>query len=257
MGERSAAGDVFVQSLARGLDVITAFSAERPTMSLTEVATATGLSRASARRFLLTLEQLGYVRTDGKTFSLTPQILRLGTAYLSSLELPQIAQPHLDRLSAEVGQSASVAVLDGPDIVYVARAAKPAIMTVGISVGTRFPAIKTSMGRVLLAALPREEMLRRLGLTDDAQTNIAASRAETAFADQLVRVVQQGWASTDESLAPGLRSVAMPLRDASGEVVAAINVSSTTEHDPVAEYLPALRDAAAAVSSDLQAQHRG
>ena len=149
--EAPVVAEEFVQSLARGLQVITAFSGDRPRMSLSEVAVATGLSRASARRFLHTLVELGYVRTDGKQFELTPHVLRLGTAYLSGLGLPQLAQPHLERLSAEVGESTSAAVLDGTDIVYVARVSTRRIMTVGITVGTRFPAFATSMGRVLLA----------------------------------------------------------------------------------------------------------
>ena len=151
----------FVQSLARGLQVITAFNSDRPRMSLSEVAVATGLSRASARRFLHTLVELGYVRTDGKQFELTPHVLRLGTAYLSGLGLPQLAQPHLERLSAEVGESTSAAVLDGTEIVYVARVSTRRIMTVGITVGTRFPAFATSMGRVLLA-YQRRRRARRL-----------------------------------------------------------------------------------------------
>ena len=148
----------FVQSLARGLQVITAFNSDRPRMSLSEVAVATGLSRASARRFLHTLVELGYVRTDGKQFELTPHVLRLGTAYLSGLGLPQLAQPHLERLSAEVGESTSAAVLDGTEIVYVARVSTRRIMTVGITVGTRFPAFATSMGRVLLAYQRPDEL---------------------------------------------------------------------------------------------------
>ncbi|MGZ4493242.1 MAG: IclR family transcriptional regulator domain-containing protein [Actinomycetes bacterium] len=218
-------GDQFVQSLARGLDVITAFDADHHTMTLSEVAARVGLSRASVRRFLHTLVGLGYVRFDGKQFALTPQVLRLGTAYLSGLGLPQVAQPHLERLSAELGESTSAAVLDGGDIVYVARVATRRIMTVGITVGTRFPAYATSMGRVLLAGLAPDELEPLLApaglraLTDRTITDPVALRAE------LDRVREQGWALVDQELDPALRSLAAPVRDAGGTVVAALNVS--------------------------------
>src|SRR6476661_9084878 len=147
-GARS--GD-FVQSLERGLAVIRAFGAQRPALTLSEVARQTGVSRAAARRFLHTLVELGYVATDGREFSLRPAVLDLGYAYLSSLSLPEIALPHLEILSEQTGESSSVAVLDGPDIVYVARVATHRIMSAAIRVGTRFPAYATSMGRALLA----------------------------------------------------------------------------------------------------------
>src|SRR5919202_3507385 len=147
-------GAHFVQSLERGLAVIRAFSAERPQLTLSEVARATGLDRAAARRFLLTLADLGYVHSDGRSFMLAPRVLELGYAYLSSISLPEVAEPHMERLVADVHESSSVSVLDGDDIVYVARVPVSRIMTVSINVGTRFPAYATSMGRVLLAGLP-------------------------------------------------------------------------------------------------------
>jgi len=229
-------GDQFVQSLARGLSVITAFDAEHPSMTLSDIAGRTGLTRATARRFLHTLVELGYVRFDGKWFALTPQVLRLGTAYLSGLGLPQIAQPHLERLSAQLGESTSAAVLDGDEIVYVARVATRRIMTVGITVGTRFPAYATSMGRVLLA-----------GLTGRTVVDPEALRSEL----DLVR--QQGWALVDQELEAGLRSVAAPLRDRDGDVVAAVNVSTSTHALPdlPPAYVEAVVAAAAAISADL------
>ena len=145
-----------MQSLERGLAVIRAFDEHNVELTLSDVASSTGLTRAAARRFLLTLADLGYVRTDGRWFSLSPRVLELGYAYLSSLSLPEVAEPHLERLVAEVHESSSVSVLDGGDIVYVARVPTSRIMTVSINVGTRFPAYATSMGRVLLAALPDE-----------------------------------------------------------------------------------------------------
>ena len=141
----------FVQSLERGLAVIRAFDEHNVELTLSDVARSTGLTRAAARRFLLTLADLGYVRTDGRWFSLSPRVLELGYAYLSSLSLPEVAEPHMERLVAEVHESSSVSVLDGEDIVYVARVPTSRIMTVSINVGTRFPAYATSMGRVLLA----------------------------------------------------------------------------------------------------------
>src|SRR5215470_16083576 len=152
----------FVQSLDRGLAVIRAFGPDRERLSLSEVARATGLTRAAARRFLLTLVKLGYVRSDGREFSLRPRVLELGYAYLSGLALPEVAEPHLEELSAKLHESSSISVLDGHHIVYVARVATKRIMTVAISVGTRFPAYAASMGRVLLAGLSESDLDRYL-----------------------------------------------------------------------------------------------
>jgi IclR family pca regulon transcriptional regulator len=248
-----APGDQFVQSLARGLSVITAFDADHPAMTLSEIAGRTGLSRATARRFLHTLVELGYVRFDGKQFALTPRVLRLGTAYLSGLGLPQLVQPHLEQLSARLGESTSAAVLDGDEIVYVARVATRRIMTVGITVGTRFPAYATSMGRVLLAGLPSaalDDYLARASfdpLTGRTLHDASSLRAE------LDRVRAQGWALVDQELEAGLRSVAAPLRDAEDRVVAAINVSTSTHAHPElpGEYVEAVVATAAATSDDL------
>lgn len=246
-----------VQSLARGLAVIRAFSAADPELTLSQVARATGLSRAAARRFLLTLEDLGYVRSDGRLFSLTPRVLELGYAYLSSLSLPEVADPHLERLAAEVRESASVAVLDGEDVVYVARVATARIMRVTISIGTRFPAYCTSMGRVLLAGLPPAELeaylerapLRRL--TSHTIVLPAALRAE------LGKVGGQGWAMVDQELEEGLRSIAAPIRDRSGRTVAAVNVSThasrTTLQAARRDLLPPLLATAAKIEADLAA----
>jgi IclR family pca regulon transcriptional regulator len=204
----------YVQSLARGLEVIRAFDGENPRMTLSDLAARTGLTRATARRFLLTLAELGYVSTDGKLFSLTPRVLELGFSYLSGLSLPELAQPHLEALSRELDESTSASVLDrngldGDAIVYVARVPTRRIMNVGITIGTRFPANVTSMGRVLLAAQPEEQWPDAL---------------RTVLAD----VRSQGWALVDQELEQGLRSIAAPLHSASGTVVAAINISSTT-----------------------------
>src|SRR3954469_18910081 len=183
-GPEDARAPHFVQSLERGLAVIRAFDEHNVELTLSDVARATGLARAAARRFLLTLADLGYVRTDGRWFALSPRILDLGYAYLSSLSLPEVAEPHLERLVAEVHESASVAVLDGEDVVYVARVATSRIMRVTINIGTRFPAYCASMGRVLLAWMPPDELDAYLGrvelrrLTPKTVTSPAVLRAE-------------------------------------------------------------------------------
>lgn len=249
----------YVQSLARGLAVIRAFDAEHPRMTLSEVARRTDLSRAAARRFLLTLEHLGYVRSDGREFALTPQVMRLGFAYLMSQSFTDVVQPHLHDLSQALQESTSVAVLDGDDIVYVARQATRRIMAVAIRVGTRFPAYATSMGRVLLADFEEEAMdayLARVPLqpiTTSTLTDPARLRAE------LARVRQQGFAVVDQELELGLRSIAAPIRDAAGRVTAAVNVSTgvlTPHGQSVEQLLEPLLATAARIESDLRAQGR-
>lgn len=250
-----AASDQFVQSLARGLSVITAFDHDHREMTLSEVASRVGLSRATARRFLHTLVELDYVRTDGRTFTLTPQVLRLGTAYLSGLGLPEVAQPHLERLSAQVGESTSAAVLDGQDIVYVARVATRRIMSVGITVGTRFPAYATSMGRVLLAGLPADELDAYLAGVELHRLGPHAVHDTTTLREKIVRAREQGWAKVDQELEPGLRSIAAPVVDGTGNVVAALNISASSSTSTVdglvTDSLPRLLETATAVSADL------
>ncbi|MFB9689919.1 IclR family transcriptional regulator domain-containing protein [Amycolatopsis plumensis] len=244
-----------VQSLERGLAVIKAFHAGASELTLSDVARATGLTRAAARRFLLTLADLGYVRTDGKYFSLTARVLELGYAYLSSMTLPEVAQPHLEELSARVHESSSVSVLEGTDIVYVARVAVSRIMTVSINVGTRFPAYATSMGHVLLAGLGEADLeayfevasLDRL--TDHTVTAPAHLRRE------LAKVAGQGWAMVDQELEEGLRSVAAPIRSRTGQVVAAVNLSThasrTTAESVREDLVPPLLETARAIEADL------
>ena len=224
-GDQTRDGD-YVQSLERGLSVIRVFDADHPKLTLSEVATSTGLSRAAARRFLRTLVQLGYMRSDGSRFALRPKVLELGYAYLSSLTLPEVAMPHLEQLVEQVHESSSVSELDGDEVIYIARVPTKRIMTVTISVGTRFPAYATSMGRVLLAAQPEERLEEYLngtslrGLTGHTITNPAALRRE------LRKIKTQGWALVDQELEEGLRSVAAPIADADGQVIAAVNVST-------------------------------
>ena len=258
-GTTAAGGSTSVQSLARGLEVITSFDAEHPSMTLSEVAKRTDLSRATARRFLLTLQELGYVRGDGKYFELTSKVLQLGYSYLSSATLPQLMEPVLEDLSTEVHESASASVLEGRDILYVARVHTRSIMRVGISVGTRFPAANTSMGRVLLAyqapgvvdVLLAEGVHSATGLGID---NVDDLRAE------LEKVRARGYAIVDQELEIGLRSVAVPVFNADGSIAAAMNVSMSVgpQSPPSAEeaaqrVLPALQRAACKVQEALAA----
>lgn len=246
----------FVQSLERGLAVIRAFGAERPSLTLSDVARETGLSRASARRFLHTLVELGYVGTNGRAFALRPAVLDLGYAYLSSLTLPDVAAPHLEQLSEEVGESSSVAVLDGADIVYVARVATHRIMSAAIRVGTRFPAFATSMGRAILAHVPDDDVDAYLAAAGPLPRLTARTVTDPdALRTDLAQVRAQGWALVDQELEEGLRSVAVPLRDRSGVVVAAVNVSAPVRRGDVAEIqddiLPPLLFAAKQIEADL------
>ena len=260
---RSAPSGDFVQSLARGLAVIRAFDAEHADLSLSDVARRAGITRAAAGRFLRTLEHLGYVRAStgsatgvGARYALTPRVLELGFSYLSAVSIPEIVQPHLERLSHEVDESVSAAVLDGGDIVYVARVPTRRIMSVRITIGTRFPAYATSMGRVLLAGQTDAAVEGLLtasapqALTERTLTDTAALRAE------LARVREQGWALVDGELEPGLRSVAAPVHDRRGEVVAAVNVSTSATRDSVEHvldaYLPRLQAAATAIDAELR-----
>lgn len=219
------ASDQYVQSLARGLAVIRAFDTDHPLMTLTEVAARTGLTRATARRFLHTLVELGYVRTDGKTFGLTAQVLQLGYAYLSGLSLPQLAQPHLEELSLKLGESTSAAVLDGADIAYIARVTTRRIMNVGITVGTRFPAYATSMGRVLLASLPPAKLQEYLAAAEIRPLTPRGVGTKQELLGVLDTVRAQGWCLLDQELEMGLMSVAAPVYDGPSKVVAAVNVS--------------------------------
>ena len=251
----------FVQSLERGLAVIRAFDADNSELTLSEVARATGLTRAATRRFLLTLVDLGYVRTDGRLFTLSPRVLELGYAFLSSMTLPEVAQPHLERLAAQVHESTSVSVLDDESVVYVARVATSRIMTVTINVGTRFPAYATSMGRVLLAGLRPQDLDAYFGRADlRAFTQRTLSTPDKLRA-AVERVRNQGWAIVDQELEEGLRAVAAPVRDRSGRVVAAINVSTHSTRTSLGQMrrdlLPPLLATAARIEADLELAQGG
>ncbi len=245
----------FNQSLERGLEIIETFGADAPRQTVSEVAAKTGLTRATARRFLITLVELGYMATDGRTFSLAPRVLSLGYAFLSGLGFQNVALPHVERLVAQVDESSEASILDGHDVVYVMRVPGTKLMTIAIPVGSRMPAHATSMGRVLLA-----------GLTDDELDRYLASASLTRFLPETVtdtemlraRIVKaraDGYAIVDQELEEGLVAVAVPIHDRSGRVVAAINLSTHVgRHSAQSlreELLPPLRQTAAMIERDL------
>lgn len=225
----------FVGGFAKGLKVIEAFGEASPRMSITEISKQTGLDRATARRLLLTLAELGYAHYDGKFFELTPKILRLGHAYLSATPLARLVQPFLDQLSEKVGHSASVSVLDGTEIVYLARASQRRVMSINLMPGSRLPAYCASMGRVLLAYLPVQEADTILHqsdlkkLTDRTRTDIEELQLE------LANVRRDGYAINDQELERGLCSIAVPLFDRRDRVIAAINIGAPAAVVPASE----------------------
>ncbi|WP_079122867.1 IclR family transcriptional regulator domain-containing protein [Streptomyces abyssalis] len=252
---REEYGPHFVQSVARALSVMRSFTAQRRSQTLTEVARQTGLDRATARRLLLTLADLGYVASDGRAFELTPRTLELGYAYLSSMSLPEIAQPHLQSLARELNETAALAVLDGEEIVYVSLVQSTRLMAVKISVGTRFDAYTTSMGRVLLAGLPDAELDERFArLKLEARTDHTI-RSTRTLRDEIDRVRKQGWSLVDSELEEGLRGAAAPVRDRGGQVVAAANVSvhagRTTPELVERDYIPMILRTVRLIEADL------
>ncbi|MFN9726674.1 IclR family transcriptional regulator C-terminal domain-containing protein [Acidovorax sp.] len=252
-------GDSYVQSFARGLEVIRSFSARTPQQTLSEVAAQTGLTRAGARRILLTLQTLGYVESEGKLFRLTPRILDLGFAYLSSLPIWNLAEPVMEDLVEEVRESSSAAVLDGLDIVYVLRVPTHKIMRTNLGVGSRLPACWTSMGRVMLAALPDDELKARL-----AHHRLERFTEHTApdlptLLERIRQARAQGWCLVNQELEEGLISIAAPLSDRSGRTVAALNISGqanrTSAQMMQETLLPALLRAARTISRMMGAPH--
>lgn len=248
----------FVQSLARGLEVITAFDADHRNLTLSQVAQRTGLNRATARRFLHTLIALGYVIQEDQRFALTPRVMRLGYAFLSGQPLSEIAQPHLKDLSVALGESTSVSVLDGADVLYIARVQTHRIMSTAIPVGTRFPAYATSMGRVLLADRSDPEIEAYLASTELRPLTRFTVTDPEALRAELARVREQGYAVCDQQLALGLRSVAVPIHE-SGRAVAAVNCSmpvhdGRTPHESAA-VADALRRGADRIEEELALSH--
>jgi IclR family transcriptional regulator, pca regulon regulatory protein len=237
----------FNGSLAKGLLVLEAFRGDRSRLSITDVAKLTGMDRASARRSLLTLAELGYAAYDGKYFTLTPRVLRLGTGCLAAMALPQRVQPWLDDLSERIGESVSVSILDETEIVYVARAAQRRVMSIGLMPGSRLPAYCTSMGRILLAALPDEEVRSILDASDLAPRTSATLTEPEQILQRIAQARNEGFTVVDQEVEIGLRSIAVPLVDSRGRIVAALNTGvaavQANPADLAALYLPALREA--------------
>jgi len=236
----------FVSGFARGLKVIEAFEETRQRLSIASAAKLTGLDRATVRRSLLTLAELGYADYDGKFFALTPKILRLGHAYLSATPLPAIIQPHLDQLSERAGQSASASVLEGTEIVYIARASQRRVMSINLTPGSRLPAYCASMGRVLLASLPESEAHAILKKTELKQNTPMTKTDPEELIAELRRVHAQGYAIIDQELEIGLCSIAVPVENDRGQTVAAINIGAPAAHviasAMAARYLPLLQE---------------
>ena len=245
----------FISALARGLAVIRAFGAGRERLTLADISRTTDLPRATVRRSLLTLQALGYVASDGKHFMLTPGVLSLGYAYLSSTPLPRAIQPTLEMVSEKTNESSSCAILDGGEIVYVARAATRRIMSVGLSTGSRLPAYCSSLGRVLLAALPEREARALLTQMDRRKLTAHTLTDVDALMQAVARVRQDGFCLVDEELEIGLRSIAVPVRNAAGQVIAAMNVSAqagrVSRDDLAKDILPVLQGAAESVRPAL------
>lgn len=231
--------------LAKGLRVIEAFTAETPRLSISEAAEISGLDRATTRRCLLTLAEHGYCAYDGKFFTVTPRVLRLGTGCLASMPLPRIVQPWLDQLSEQIGQSTSVAILDGAEIVYVARAAQRKVMSIALMPGSRLPAYCTSLGRVMLAALPETQAIELLNSHPLQARTAHTLHTIDDVLKELALVRTHGYAAVDQEVEQGLRSVAVPVKNARGVVVAALNTGLAVSSAPMASvietYLPSLQ----------------
>ena len=244
-----------VQSLHRGMEILKAFNRETPRMTLTEVATITGLSRATARRFLITLTNLGYVGNQNRYFYLRPKILELGNSYLSSLSFNDVVQQHLNMLAEELHESVSASVLEYPDIVYVARASTNRVMTIGLSVGTKLPALYTSMGRVMLAQLPATKLQEYLESAQSQKLTEYSLTNKKALQSEIDKARTQGWYLLDQELEIGLRSLAVPIGTHINDTYAAINVSVPASRVSIKTLesliLPRLQNLATIIDRDI------
>ncbi len=253
--ERQGDDKEFMATLAKGLAVLGCFGKQRPTMTLSEAAGAANLSRATARRILRTLAELGYVEQQGRDFSLSPNILKLGFAYLATQSWVERAQPLLKELSERLQESASAAILEGNEIVYVVRVPTRRIMSASISVGSRLPAFHTALGRVLLGYLDEAEIWRRLkSQRIEAYTPSTITDLQALF-DRVRLDREHGFAIVDEELERGLRAIAVPVIDRSGQAIGALNLSThsarTTRNEMRDHFLPALRKVAEQVRSSV------
>ncbi|MEG0053893.1 MAG: IclR family transcriptional regulator C-terminal domain-containing protein [Comamonas sp.] len=253
-------GDSYVQSFARGLAVIRSFSADAPAQTLSEVAAKAGLTRAGARRILLTLQTLGYVKSDGKLFQLTPRIMELGFAYLSSTPVWNLAEPVMERLVDETKESCSAAVLDGSDIVYVLRVHTHKIMSTNLGVGSRLPAFWTSMGRVLLAGESDASLQALLAGRERQRFTALTEQDDEQLLQRILQVRAQGWALVDQELEEGLISIAAPIKNAAGRTVAALNISGQANRNSAQmmreQLLPRLLASTQLISQLLRASSR-
>ncbi|HET8868629.1 MAG TPA: IclR family transcriptional regulator C-terminal domain-containing protein [Agrococcus sp.] len=249
----------FVEAIARGFDVIRSFDGA-PVQSLAEVAQRTGLARPTARRILITLQQLGYVHADGGRFELTPRVLELGVAYFAGSAFWEAAMPRLRELVEHTNESSSIAQLDGSDVVYVARVGVPKLVTLSVAVGTRFPAAQTSLGKVLLAYATPEQLDEILATPSRSGIEPPWTPTRAELEDVLATVRAQGWAVSDQQLAPAIRSIAAPIRSESGAVFAAINVNAHAAETSIerltTEHLPHLLRTAADLSVDYALRAR-
>lgn len=247
----------FIQSLEKGLNVIAVFDGDHQQMTLTEVAKKVDLTRANARRILLTLQYLGYVKcADGKLFSLTAKVLCLGYSFLSSLSFRELAQPYMQALATEINESCSMSVLEGKDIVYIARVQTKRIMTISLGIGTRLPIHATSMGRVLMSGLAEKDLKKvmdKLELDGFTAHTITKKRE---LKKRIMLVKDRGWALADQELEIGVRSIACGVKDKDGKTIAALNISGhasrVTKKEMIAKYLPSLKKTVVEIENALQ-----
>ncbi|GGC69624.1 IclR family transcriptional regulator domain-containing protein [Undibacterium terreum] len=250
--------ELFVDAFARGLSVICAFDASRPELTLSEVAELTGISRAAARRLLSTLVHLGYVHASGRSFRLTPKVMKLGYAYLSGQALTDIVEHYVVDVAEKTGESCSVCVLDGSDVVYIARASTKKIMTINLSIGTRLPAWPTATGRVLLSSLEEAELLAVLEQSEITKHSVNTITERAALLAAIASVRTAGYSFVSQELEYGLTAVAVPLRDRSGKVIAAMNVAGHVHRNSPEQmlnhHLPLLQRAATEINAALASQ---
>jgi len=248
----------YVQSLARGLDVMRVFNRDQAAMTLSEVADRTGLARAVVRRCLLTLQHLGYVGLRGRQFFLTPRVLELGFGYLSSLNLTELALPWMEQLALRVDESCSLCVLDDEDIVYVARVPVRRVMTIALGVGARLPAAPTSLGRALLAGLDDDALGAWLAKVKLKALTPHTISEKKALKTEILKIRKQGYALVVQELELGLCSLAMPVKDRHGKVVAALNVGMQMRDGirahALKNILPALQETQTAIERAISLQ---
>lgn len=253
--EHSTSDKDFLTTFAKGLNVIRSFEPNSMSMTLTEVAKKNDLSRASARRFLLTMLKLGYVETDGNRFSLTAKVLELGYSYLSTLDVGGTVSTQLELVTQQLGESSSAAVLEGENIVYIARIPVRPLMAFNLQIGARLPAYATSMGRVLLSALPEEELDHLLAQSNLIQLTPNTLTSPSELKAEIAKVRVQGYAINDQELELGLRSIAVPVFNRNGKLRLTLNVSchssKTTVDRMISEFVPVLKDTAQRISMSL------